>query len=801
MNRKLLRPGAASILAIALLLVTPGMTADGERVEVFGRGYAATSRPADTTAPPPGFTSPATEQDPEVGEFFAGPGDYVVRDGPMRVLPRKSDLTDYVHWTVYGATLIAEGQVADKDPATATIVSSDAWGQEEISVSVACSEGGFATLEAENQIGFNYSYLISGSSIAEASVQLTGNAYDLHKKCHQFQLSEHSGESVTSSTESKTGVEATEYKKLSATYSTNKKSGGATVGGEFGATTSEHDTLAVKITRRFGKSDGSNGSSPALTIRDFRSGNTPLSHTYQVNSDGTVQLAARAGPGGSVFVRLSEFKIKNTLRVWKTVHSTYVTPPGSDPGQGGGPTSGGGGGGGDCGGGTPGSGSAGGSGAAPAAPGPAADPPPSSGALRSTARAPHGLAGEAGALPGVLTVPWPCPAPTDLHFAVESIPEGALDLFASRLTVPQGGRGGALHFEARHAGSATIRLTPIGSDGLPGPSAVECVVDCTSVMSHAEPRIWVGTHDSPWTPASSRTVRLVAGQQASLLHVGRLGFRGWDSEATAVSLTVDDPDALLRPLPSVVLIPAATEHVTLPLATGDADGSALLTFVAGAERTEITVVVCRQRWEETATIRIPAGALGRIPFRVAFPEERRRAVAASLSAPGVIAFAAGDHGGGGESCLLAGETAWEIGAAALQRGRVDVTLTSPGLAPQVVTVLVVPASVEIGGGALRLLDLHEVSGGALGVSAPAGMRFASATLPPEAGDLLAVRGVGTGTLVVEMRGGEGAAVPDILEIAFTMDGTPAADAVYEVKDCLRRTEAQGSLPSYRIQVR
>jgi len=815
--------GAAGILAIALLLATPGSTAGGERIEVYGKGHAATDRPADTTDPPSQLKSGKAEHDPAEGAFFAGPGDYVVRDGSELVLPRKVDLSDYILWAVYGATLVAQGQATDAHAATATIVRSEAWGDEVIPVSVTLAEGASATLEAENVIGFSYSYLISGPAIAEASVQLEGNAYDIFRKAHQFHLSEHCGESVTASVETTSGTSESDYSKLTASYSTNEKTGGVSVGGEVGSTAAEHDELAVNISRRFGKSAGSTGGSPKVSLKDVRYGKTPISHIYQVFSDGCVQLAARAAPAAdkvppSVLVRLAEFKIQNSLRVWKTIHDTWTPPPGSDPGPSGGvstPGAGAGGpgpggtgggdpgGGGTGGGGTPGGstpGDAGAGGEAPAVADPATSPlDPST--LRVVATAPHGLAGEPGTVPGTLTLQCFVPAARDLRFALQCDPADALDLFASRIEVLRGGRGGVAHFEGRVAGNAVLRLTQLEDDGQPGTLTLDCPVECHSVASYAAPRIWAATGESPWTCARRRTLRVTGGQATLPLYVGRLGFRGWEEEATAVGLSVDDPCALLAPLPGTVVIQPGTAHVVLPLAVADAEGSAHLTLAAGEKIVDLTLLVQRQRWAETGRVCIPVGAKGRIPFRLRHPEERSRSVTARLEASGVIVLDGGPDGPSGESSLLAGETSWAFDATAQAVGQVDVVLTSENLDPQVVPVTVVPATVEIGDGTVRLLDLHEVSGGALSITAPPGVVFAAATLAPEAREVLTLRGAGTATLLVEFLPGGVLAAPEILEVEFALEGPLAADGWFEIKDCFRRAPAECVMVPYRIRVR
>ncbi len=836
--RSLCHPlSAAGILAIALLLATPGTTAGGERVEVFGKGHAATDRPADTTDPPPQLTSEEAEHDPAVGVFFAGTADYVVHDGGHRVLPRKVDLSDYILWAVYGATLVAQGQATDTHPATATIVRGEAWGDEVIPVSVTPAEGASATLEAENVIGFSYSYLISGPAIAEASVQLEGNAYDIFRKPHQFHLSEHSGESVTASTEKTTGTSESEYSKLTATYSTNEKSGGASVGGEVGSTVADHDELAVNISRRFGKSGGSTGGSPKVSLKDVRHRKTPISHTYQVFSDGCVQLAARAAPRtdsvpASVVVRLSEFKIQNSLRVWKTIHDTYTPPPGSDPGSPGGVSTPGAGDGGAGGGGTGGGASPGGStpsdtgGAAAGEPRTATDgstpgeTPSDAGAdneapsaadqaasavdastLRVVATAPHGLAGEPGTVPGTLTLRSLVPAGRDLRFALQSDPAGALDLFAPRIEVPRGGRGGVVHFEGRGAGHAVVRLTQIEDDGRAGPLTLECPVTCHSIAVHASPRLWAATGESPWTCTRYRTLRVTGGQAGLPLYVGRLGFRGWEDEATSVGLSVDDPRALLGPLPGTLVIPPGTGHVVLPVAIADAEGSARLTFSAGEETVDLTLLVQKQRWAETGRVGIPAGAMGRIPFRLSHPEERPRMVTARVEPAGIVALEGGADGRAGESSLLAGETSWEILATAQAVGQVEVVLASEGLDPQVIPVTVVPATVDIGDGRVRLLDLHEVSGGALSITAPPGMVFAEAALAPEAREVLSLRGAGTGRLLVGFLPAGALTAPEILEIAFALEGPLPADGWFEIKDCFRRASAGVAPVPYRIAAR
>ena len=139
--------GSIVALAVALVMASPAAGQDPARVR--GTGYGATLQPPVTNDPPKEFTSDATEHEVEEGLHFSGIGGYDLRQGPHDDDKQAWAETDYIHWTIHGATLVAEGRVHDSDPDAATICSSEAWGAEFIAASVETTEGDHGSIVAE----------------------------------------------------------------------------------------------------------------------------------------------------------------------------------------------------------------------------------------------------------------------------------------------------------------------------------------------------------------------------------------------------------------------------------------------------------------------------------------------------------------------------------------------------------------------------------------------------------------------------------------------------------------------------
>ncbi|MHC4931070.1 MAG: hypothetical protein ACYTGV_02630, partial [Planctomycetota bacterium] len=477
-----------AVVVLAIACVVGGPSAADELARVRGNGYGAATQPAVTNDPPPEFTSDATEHDVDEGLHFAGIGCYDLRQGPRDDDKQAWAETDFIHWIVNGATLEAEGRLHDSDPKEASICSSEAWGAEFVAACVKSTEGDYGTIVAENRIGFTYSYLVSGSYIGEASVQLQGNAFDIHGAQHTFNLSDQRSEKVGEETEEKVGFTAEVSAGVSATLSNSPRGPASSVKGGMTTTAKNYREVRASVSRRFANASGDTGSTPPLVIRESISGRTPLERDYQVYSDASVVLRARAGqtPGGkngTVLIDLHKFKVENSLKVWKSSGWDVQEPPDAEPP----PTT------------TP---------REPDAPAPAgnggggfepsdeADVAPDAdreipgfGGLRGRGalEPPRGLDGERGTLPGSIRVGVSKAAPRDVMFRVQAIPADLLTFAGrDRLVVREGRRWGSIPFHASRSGEGRILLSLLDETGLPTAPLFEFDLAATSIRDESE---------------------------------------------------------------------------------------------------------------------------------------------------------------------------------------------------------------------------------------------------------------------------------------------------------------------------
>ncbi|MHC4549356.1 MAG: hypothetical protein ACYTEZ_11330 [Planctomycetota bacterium] len=791
------------ILAVWCVLgavLVGGTPAGAQGKIVKGKGYAATSVPPVINHPPPSYLGRANEHDVDQGVVFDGVTHYDLRHGADPDDKQRCRDHDYIHWVVHGATLEAVGQAHDSDPDDATIVSSEAWGAQIVHATVLEHEGDWGWIDAENELGFEYSYLISGGYIGEASVQLTGKAFDIKGKTHQFTLTEHTGEAVSQFLDRKFGLSLSDYRGASLGISNLVHGPTVSFGVSRTAGGSAGFRLAVSVNRRFGNSSGDSGASPSVMVTDRVSGQTPLYKMYDVYSAGNVVLRARTARAGStVVVRLDKFKVTNSLLVRVQAHVNSDPPPPGPPPEEGPP---------------PGPTTPGGEEPPPPPPPPPPDPGPTTPGsgdgssphvvvpwLPETVafaswEPPHGLAGEPGTLAGRLRIRLSRAAPVDVAFALAADPPDALDLAGrDRLVVTAGRRWATMPFHGRTAGVATITLRLLDESGAPTAETLVQEVETCSIASYAETRLWATVDGKSWQPGRDVTVQAVTGEDLGRLHVGRLGFAGLATEETVVSLALQDEADILPDLPPTLTIPAGATRTSLPLRLHDAAGTATITLQAGAESVRILVLGRAREWRAHPVVRIPLGAVAPVPYELVHPEREARAVALAVADTGVAALAETD----GTDEILPAERAWFFHLRGLTLGTTSVELTSPGLPPLTVPIEVVPPTVQVVNGRLQISALDASREGEIRLWAPEGVSIAGLELPAEAAEYLEVTGLGTGA--VGLLFSPSPDLPDSLSLPIAFAAAPLDDLTLGVLDTMHAPEGGKSLVGYHIVVR
>ncbi len=801
-----IRIPAITTICLALALALGGRAGAGEE-RVSGTGYGTTAKPAVTNDPPGEHTSDATEHDVAEGLHFGGVAYYELTQGPRDDDKHAWAQTDYIRWTVHGATLIAEGKLHDSDPAETAKISSEAWGSEHVQANVSAEEGDYGYIRAENRVAFKYSYIIAGNYIGEGSVQLQASAFDIKGKEHTFSLSDQRSENVTTETETKEGFERQTQADVRVYASTGSRGASGGVRGGTSSTETSYSEIHATVTRRFAQAGGDNGSTVPVLVRDSISGRTPLSKDYDVYSDGSVVLRARAGkaPEGetaSVLVDLEEFKVQNSLEVYKCASWEPIPPP--YPGEPGGPS-------------TP-----------PELPIPDApvtppdsdtdteperDPPEEgTGDGRSdhvaltddrdepTAhghiRFPHGLSGEPGTLPGSMQVGVSQAAGTDLVFVVDVSPPDLLDLAGrDRITVRAGRQWSSISFHALRAGTALVGFELLDGSGARTGRRFELEVPLTSVADHETTRIWATVAGKPWLPGRGVAVRGLAGTDAGPLVVGRLGFSGYDEEATVVTVETEDPAGILEEAPETVVVGAGETSVALPLALGEAEGTARLRLSHGTDSIEVVVLSRAQGWSSSPLVRVPLGAVAPIPILLDHGERSDRPVEAVVAdeTVGVIAEPAP------QTTLRAGETAWFFRFRGETLGATTVTLASPGLGSIEVPVEVLPPTISIEEGRLEIAAIPPAAEGIVRLWTKLGMRIASIALPEGSEEYLSVEGAGS--CLVTLTFTASPEMPTTLSLPIQWEGDTGGPFEVGVLDTLHGIPPSGVVDSYLIEPR
>jgi len=788
-----------AVVALAIACLVGGPSAAEELARVRGHGYGAATQPAVTNDPPPDFTSDATEHDVDEGLHFTGTGCYDLRQGPRDDDKQAWADTDFIHWTINGATLVAEGRLHDSDPREASICSSEAWGAEFVAACVETTEGDHGAIVAENRIGFSYSYLISGSCIGEASVQLQANAFDIHGAQHTFNLSDQRSEKVGEESEEKVGFTAEVSAGMSATLSNSPRGPSSSVKGGMTTTAGNYREVRAAVSRRFASASGDTGSTPPLVIRESICGTTPVKRDYQVFSDASVVLRARAGKAldgqnSTVLIDLQKFKVENSLKVWKSSSWKMPEPPDAEPP----PTT------------TP---------RDPDVPAPpgngGGDPEPGDEAdgdpdgtvkipefdgLRGhgTLKPPHGLDGERGTLPGRILIGISDAAPLDLVFGVQTLPADVLTFAGrNRLVVREGRRWGSIPFHASRSGKARIQLSLLDEAGLPTAPLFE--FDLTAASIHDEPEIllWATVEGKAWTPGRGVSVRGLAGTNVGPLYCGRLGFAGLDTSETLVTIEVDDPSEILSDLPGSVTIPPGETRVATPLRLlPEKEGRATLHLRSGDQCVEVSVVSRAQTWESAPLVRVPVGATAPLPVLLERAERAAREVSAVLSSPSSGELLELEP----QTTLHAGETGWYLRVRGLQPGTATAELSSPGLETLIVPLEVTAPTVSIEGGSLHISSLPPAPEGTLRLWTPPGITIAALETQEAAAGFVRVEGVGSRQVEITFEPS-----PDLegtLRFAIRFDGE-AASGSFEVGvlDTVHEVPETGVLNCYHIEVR
>lgn len=405
---------------------------------------------------------------------------------------------------------------------------------------------------------------------------------------------------------------------------------------------------------------------------------------------------------------------------------------------------------------------------------------------------PEGLAGEPGAVPGLLLLETDRGAGPALTWALAATPPQRLRLPPS-LVVREGDASGTASYWGLEAGPFTLLATLLDAQGLMTSTTLELTGDSASNASSSSPRLSVRVDGWRIDVASGRWLAL-AGSDGAGLRVERTGFAGIEDDATTLALSTIDPSGVLRALPSMVTIPAGETSVRVPLALGDALGDAEVTVRCGELVERVALRSVRQALEcPLAGVTVPVGGRAVLPLALAMPDDVWRVVdvtaadAAKLSVPtdaSSLTFPPGSDG------------AW-VAIHALAMGTTAVRAASAGLPDLDMPVTVVPTEVEMTRATVTLLGMSDgpaaSTGGLLCLRLPSSSTWQSAAGDPAAG-VEVVSGIGSDTLVVRVAPGSERDGSIVLPV--TLAGAPSDPFEVAVNDRLH-----GCRSLYRIGVR
>jgi len=372
-----------------------------------------------------------------------------------------------------------------------------------------------------------------------------------------------------------------------------------------------------------------------------------------------------------------------------------------------------------------------------------AGPTPDDGATAKIV-GPVGLAGEAGATPGLLLLETDRTGGRALTWTLDATPAGRVRLPAT-LVVRAGDPSGTATFTGLEAGEFTVRATLLDASGAPTSSTLLVDGVCRSTTTLAAPRLSMRADGLRLDPRSGRWVGL-AGSDAGGLTLERSGFACLADTATTFVLEATDPLGVLRGLPTTATIAAGETSLRLPLGLADAVGDAEVVVSCGAFTERVAVRSVRQALEcPFVGATVPVGGRAVLPVALRVPEGAPRTLLVAAADPAVASVPVL----GSALTLAAGAPRVWVGFEARAVGSTLLQVTTPGAPEVALHVAVVPSEVEVTRTRITLSSLGVDASGVLRLALPAGVTWAQATGDGATG-VEVVNGVGTSTLVVRV---------------------------------------------------
>ncbi|MBD3161499.1 MAG: hypothetical protein GF355_07345 [Candidatus Eisenbacteria bacterium] len=335
----------------------------------------------------------------------------------------------------------------------------------------------------------------------------------------------------------------------------------------------------------------------------------------------------------------------------------------------------------------------------------------------------RGLEAETGAQPGTTEIRLDDTAPRDISFEISTSPSDSitlLDVEQDIVTVPEGSASIMFSYLAKTSGSVTIVLTELDEEEDPTAAELEAEAQFSANSS------FVSTELGLRHTGNGGAHRMVgaSGGVAGDVVLNRLGYDDIENESMVVSVTLDDPQDILDTFPSQLTIEQGECVVSQSLSLLNAEGEATITFSAGDQSVELTVISEDEELSAPDSIRVPLNASMEVGFDRSPPLGALHEYTFSSSNPAV---------------LTADETyvnlvPFKAGASFAvspeQLGSATLSVYSAGGGPSCdISALVVAPEVEIEDEVLTLANLSPEYSGVIIVVFPEGTVLAEVDLP------------------------------------------------------------------------
>ena len=351
--------------------------------------------------------------------------------------------------------------------------------------------------------------------------------------------------------------------------------------------------------------------------------------------------------------------------------------------------------------------------------------------------APIGLEDDLGSLAGRVRMRLSKDAPHGLRFLVASDPPSALT-FAGKteFEIPAGRRTGGLNVHALEEGEATVVISLLDADGTTIGDPWLYRVTTIAAASIEKPRVWIQASGEPRS-YSELLLRVRAGRPLGALRFGRTAFAAMHERDTVFTVEVDDPDGILPQLPESVSVPAGEDVVAREWRLNECVGRARIRFKADDTTIELVVESYDQTWSVPASVRVPLGAEVSTLVRLGQGAEQLRHATVAVAQATVAS-------------LVGEPPTWQprddMGFLMLRGvalGATVVNLESDGLPNLCMQVEVVPPTLTIVDGSLRIHALDPSTDGIVELWLPNGATFASLDVPAALAEHVVVTGMGS----------------------------------------------------------